>query len=58
MHKRIMNGDEPAVDQGEHYGWRISWNPDDGRYYVEAVGRETATFAEWRNAIQYARTHQ
>ncbi len=58
MHKRLMNGMEPAVDQGEHYGFRLSWNPDDNRYYVESTLGATATFAEWRNAVQYARRNQ
>jgi len=52
-----MNNDEPCVDQGTLNGWHMSWNPDDGRYYVEdATGART--FKDWRNAIQYARKHK
>lgn len=53
--KRATPTSEPLVDQGEHYGWRITWNPDDGKFYV---GKRVRVFKEWRNAIQYARTHQ
>jgi hypothetical protein len=50
---------EPAVDQGIENGWHLSWNPDDGRFYVGGEhGIATATFKEWRNAVRYARTHQ
>lgn len=55
-----MNGNEPAVMQPRENDWFISWNPDDARWYVSAAndGIATATFAERRNAIQYARTHK
>ena len=51
------NGDEPAVTQGECNGWMLSWNPDDGKFHVGDVNETKARFAEWRNAVQYARTH-
>jgi hypothetical protein len=28
---------EPEVDQGIVNGWHLSWNPDDGRFYVGAI---------------------
>ena len=50
---------EPAVDQGQLNGWWISWNPDDGRWYVSERddGVASATFGEMRNARRWARTH-
>ena len=44
-------------------GWDISYNPDDGRWYVarHVRGDElefVANYAERRNALAYARTHQ
>ena len=56
----VMNGNEPAVLQPPVNGWQISWNPDDGRWYVEhqnAHGVAVATFKDRRNAIQYAKTN-
>lgn len=56
-----MAGGEPMVDQPTVNGHAISWNPDDGRYYVHpAEDRATpaiATFKEFRNAVQYAKRH-
>lgn len=39
--------------------WRITYNPDDGRFYVSDndQGIATTTFNRLRNAIQYARKH-
>lgn len=48
---------EPCIDQHEINGWCITWNPDDARYYVQR-GEATATFKEFRNAVQYARTRK
>ena len=50
---------DPSVDQGQHFGWFVTWNPDDGRFYVSEAddGVATATFKDWRNARQYCRTH-
>lgn len=52
---------EPCVDQGMVYGNHVTWNPDDGLFYVH-VGQDELTtrgrFAEWRNAVQYARKHK
>jgi len=56
-----MNGTEPAIVQPCVNGWPISWNPDDGRWYVEvpgASGIAVATFKDRRNAMQYARQHE
>lgn len=59
--KRIMNGEEPAITQPNINGHSLSWNPDDGRFYVQATvdpASETlATFREWKNAVYYAKTH-
>ena len=54
------NLNEPEVDQGVENGWYLSWNPDDGRFYVSADenGVAVATFKEWSNAVYYARTHK
>ncbi len=54
----VMNGNEPSILQPSVNGWQMSWNPDDGRWYVEypnANGVAIATFKERRNAIRYAR---
>jgi hypothetical protein len=52
----VMVGGEPAIVQPSVNGWHITWNPDDGRWYVSArpdgVG---PSFKERRNAIQYAK---
>jgi len=40
-------------------GWHLSWNPDDGRFYVgDKDGIGAATFKQWNNAVYYARTHK
>jgi hypothetical protein len=59
-YKAVMNGHEPAVRQPPLNGWDMSWNPDDGRWYVsEPVNLITrATFRELRNAAQFARKHK
>jgi hypothetical protein len=59
-HRLAMNGDEPFVDQGRENGWHMSWNPDNNRFCVCAKddGVATATFKDWRNAVQYARRHK
>lgn len=57
----VMNGTEPSVVQPCVNGWPISWNPDDGRWYVEAPDTPVvavATFKDRRNAMQYARNHE
>lgn len=59
-YKRIMNGKEPAITQPVVSGWQLSWNPDDGRYYVEAPDDPSEVkgdFREFRNAVYYAKTH-
>ena len=57
-HKLKMNGAEPCVDQGHENLFHLSWNPDDGRFYVVAGEKTKAVFARFSNAVQYARTHQ
>ena len=56
MYRLKMNGAEPAVDQGMIHGLRVTWNPDDGRFYVEGPDG-VHTFDLWRNAVQYCRRH-
>jgi hypothetical protein len=49
-----------AVDQGEIHGWPVSFNPDDDRFYVHEKNQDAdtrATFKDYRNAVQYCRTH-
>ena len=59
-HRLCTNRGEPTIDQGTENGWFLSWNPDDGRFYVseEPIGWNARMFHEFRNAVQYARTHQ
>jgi hypothetical protein len=35
-HSLQMDGDTPAINQGEHHGRLITYNPDDERFYVHA----------------------
>jgi hypothetical protein len=37
-HLLKVNGGEHEIEQGEHYGRTISYNPDDERFYVHAPG--------------------
>ncbi len=55
----VMNGNELAIDQGIVNGWHVSFNPDDGRWYVAITdnGLASATFATRSNAMYYAKTH-
>lgn len=53
---KLANG-EPAVDQGVLNGKILSWNPDDGRFYVNNGDEVLATFKDWRNAVYYAKKH-
>lgn len=62
---------KPLIDQGEHYGYKFTYNPDDDRFCVHELneGRKfeedaggggiLATFdvksRGWANAIQFAR---
>lgn len=49
-----------AVNQEPVNGWDISYNPDDGRFYVHARDENHTVHSivkELRNARQYARTH-
>ena len=50
---------EPYVHQPDENGWQVSWNPDDGRWYIHDNNWDTvATFADRRNAVQYAHSHK
>jgi hypothetical protein len=53
---RLPSG-ELAVDQGREGHFLLSWNPDDGRFYVclPHDPRALATFADRRHAVHYAR---
>ena len=57
----LADGRTPDVTQTPVNGWGMTFNPDDGRWYVhhpdDEAGCAHATFAERRNALQYARTH-
>ena len=52
---------EPLGDQGEINGKRVTWNPDDNRFYVMVGQDVVATFRGnrkgWYNMVQWARTH-
>lgn len=55
-----MNGAEPEVLQAQIGRFQLTWNPDDGRYYVEDImnpASVAATFKEYRNAVFYAKKH-
>lgn len=60
--KRNSEG-TPEVLQHETPRCRLSWDPDDNRFYVEIPDcwfkgewRTASSFTDWRNAVQYART--
>ena len=55
--KMLMNGDEPAVEQHECNGYQISWNPDDGRFYIQQGENYLGSFKELRNARQWCKAH-
>ena len=60
---QTMPDGTPIVRQPSVNGWDISYNPDDGRWYVARTVRNdelefVANYAERRNALTYARTHQ
>ncbi len=57
--KRDASG-EPLVDQGLVHGFPCTYNPDDFMFYIHRPGTTDGTavrarFADWRNAVQYAR---
>lgn len=56
-HRLIWAGEEPAVDQGMENGLLLSWNPDDGKFYVwNSLEEKTlARFARFANAVGWAR---
>lgn len=53
----------PDVEQGTVAGWLITYNPDDGRFYLHGTDEEKETGISERtynrldNAVYYARTH-
>jgi hypothetical protein len=52
--RKFING-EPFVDQYTKRGINLSWNPDDGRFYISnLISKKTlGSFKDWRNAVQY-----
>ena len=52
---RMFLNKEPFVDQYTKRGINLSWNPDDGRFYIMEVStKETlGSFKEWRNTVQF-----
>lgn len=59
---QTMPDGTPTVRQPSVNGWDISYNPDDGRWYVARIVRNdelefVANYAERRNALAYARKH-
>jgi len=57
--RRDGNG-EPAVDQSIVHGFPVTFNPDDGQFYVHARGTDDGTNVlvtrrDWRNIVQCAR---
>jgi len=52
--RKFING-EPFVSQYESGKLCLSWNPDDGRFYISSlISKETlGSFKDWRNAVQY-----
>lgn len=65
MIKPSMVNGVPTVNQPACNGWDISYNPDDGRWYVCKPDADwpgelvtVATFKKRRNAMTYARNHQ
>ena len=49
-----------AIQQETVNGWPISWNPDDGRFYVHNLDEDqttAGTFTLLRNARYWAKTH-
>jgi hypothetical protein len=49
---------EPFIDQGSHFGWPVSWNPDDQRFHVANPDKTSrATFKDWRNVRQWTKEH-
>jgi len=59
MYKRTMLKGEPAVKQAPVHGHDVSYNPDDGRYYVHhADGQTRTTFNGWANTVQFCRLNK
>lgn len=52
-----MNGSEPCIEQRKVNGYDISWNPDDGRYYVSKGEDWIAHYKDMRNAVSYCKKH-
>jgi hypothetical protein len=56
--RRYIATDRLAVEQGEAYGFIISWNPDDNRFYLHAKDKDQtvlSTMKEFKNIVQKAR---
>lgn len=50
-------GGKILVQQGSMGKYDITYNPDDERFYITADEDTVATFANWKNAVYYVRTH-
>ena len=47
------------VNQPHVRGWKVSYNPDDDKFYVhELYGEVRAVIADWRNVCQWCRNHK
>ena len=50
----------PLIDQGVVHGFPATWNPDDGKFYLHAVGTIDGTnvlgrFKRWGNFTAFAK---
>ena len=61
--RKTANG-EYAVDQGDMYGFSVSYNPDDDRFYLHGpdgqdgshvIARYESKSRGWANLLQFAR---
>ena len=54
--RTLMNGDEPAIEQPDRNGWNISWNPDNGMFYVThpTTGETVRMYRNRNNAMYWA----
>jgi len=52
---------EPLGDQGDINGKRVTWNPDDNRFYISLDGSTLRTFAGnaagWAATVRWATAH-
>lgn len=55
-----LRNTEPTIIQPDCNKWKMSWNPDDNRWYVQhpKTGETMAHYNCRKNAIQWAKKHQ